>query len=277
MGGMSDQYDDGAGAGYGRSQSQSRKKVTPADEQFAYYNGNSGSSMGHGGSMGHSDGGNAGMAGVGALGRGPSISKPQDEYAPEIDPYGGLDSLPNDGGYAVAGRIPHSNSQNLRALSPEQQQGLPGMYQSNGGNNAYGAGQQSYASSRSLYTQQAPNNGSNSPLQRQGSSPSLGSQNQNYASPSQQQTQYPVSSIPYHPPSPLTAPGGQRFDNLAPMTSPTPSHRSIPALGAFSGEPEEDGTRRGGPLRVTNEEPEDEDEARFGKNDGAYAGLTDGL
>lgn len=118
-----------------------------------------------------------------------------------------------------------------------------------------------------------------------------------YGGPVQQQPQYlpphlqpggaAPPSIPYIPPSsagyaqppysaaPLLAPSPNRFESTG-IASPAPSHRSIPGLGGWSNEDDDGDAYRGGPLRITNEEPEvvdDAEEDRWrdaGGSGGAY-------
>lgn len=247
MGGMQGGYgDEGYHDEVGRSNTFSRKKVAPADEQYAYY----ASAQPPPSTSSNSLSANAGIAGVGALGRQASHSSPSSrEYD---DPYGGLEGPgagAGDGGYAVASRMVPSSSQGqlsrvaqLGGQSYSPPMPMPQPYNNN-------------------YAPQQP------PFQRQGS----GYDN---ALPPLPLPGTPAS-IPYHFPAPLSAPSSSRFD-IPPATSPAPSHRSIPALGAWNEEGEEEGSRRG-PLRVTNEEEEEEVE-RFGRGSGgAYDGLTDGL
>lgn len=278
----------------------SRKKLAPADEQYAYYNS----------SPPNRD---PGMAGVGVLRRGPSGSNVghgqsnsghggndhQEEYV-ESDPYGGLENTnPGgmEGGYAVAGRLQHgnngSNHSGLNMMAQQQQQ----QQQQYGGNHSPNFQQQpSYNNGR--YQQQSP------PLGANGRAPSPQIQQGGYFPQQQQQQPYGQQQAPYHPstspPPQLAAPNTQRYDNLSSpqgLGSPTPSHRSIPALGAVwdsTRDPmpttEEHEGRRGGALRVRNEESEEghqtgygearsnggEDE-RFARNSGTYEGLTAGL
>lgn len=85
------------------------------------------------------------------------------------------------------------------------------------------------------------------------------------------------ASIPYNPAShndDILPPQSHRFDQRAPTASPAPSHRSIPALGGYTGQ---DG-RRGGPLRVMNEVGEDTEDAYGGSFDPyGDSSLTAGL
>ena len=108
MAGMQGGYGDEGYNDVNRSNTLSRKKVAPADEQFAYY----ASAPPPPSTTSNALSANAGIAGVGALGRQASHSSPSSrEYE---DPYGGLENPGNgagDGGYGVASRMAPSTSQ----------------------------------------------------------------------------------------------------------------------------------------------------------------------
>ncbi|KAM0753104.1 hypothetical protein T439DRAFT_323726 [Meredithblackwellia eburnea MCA 4105] len=227
--------------------------------------------------------GGGGLAGVGAIRRAPSASLTVNTE----DPYDGLDEgqqgAPVDGGWAVASAM---HQQGPSSASRQQHQQL------------HPDPQQRYSDSRT-----SSGSGSRprrSPSGARKSPPTIHSfaeQQQQYyqqqQQPQQQYQQYPQgqgqgqyqvpSSIAYVAPQqqqrddPLLVPpgGNNRFD----MASPAPSHMSIPGLaGGWTnpssssssnlqhGGPDPSDGRRGGPLRVTNEEPAaladvDDDEA----------------
>lgn len=107
------------------------------------------------------------------------------------------------------------------------------------------------------------------------------------------QTSAAPASIPYNAPRPLSQgndllpPNANRFDPRG-AASPAPSHRSIGQLGGIhyaSSEASDDHPRRGGALRVMNEEREEDDgdglayarDEPRGPNFDPYDGLAAGL
>lgn len=242
-----------AGIGAGALAAKKSKTKRPADEQFDYYNS---AQVPYRSTTPFSESSAGGLAGVGVTGAAAGAGA------------GGL-------GRAASGYT----AQGGRYGAPSQRQSYRAELNNDpyGGIEDNGAGGGGWAVANEMRQNESSNG--------QAGFAGVGASRNSYSG-HPYNNQVPPS-IPYQPTpqqnnfyTPLDPPNSNRFGGNNNPGSPTPSHRSIPALGALGGGSYgQDDSRGMGQLRVMNQvqEEDDEEQRRFGGNGGAYNDLTQGL